>query len=76
MTTGAESAWRAFAREEVKDMKTLTVKSMPLELYERLKLSAKANHRSLNNEIIVCIIADEGRELMQFGLPSRVFCFQ
>ena len=36
-------------------MATITVKSIPDELYERLKASAKANRRSINSEIIVCI---------------------
>ncbi len=31
---------------------TLTLKSVPDEIYERLKASATANHRSLNSEII------------------------
>lgn len=34
---------------------TITVKNIPDELYERLKMSAQANHRSINSEIIVCI---------------------
>jgi plasmid stability protein len=36
-------------------MVTITVKSIPDELYERLKASAKANRRSINSEIIICI---------------------
>ena len=36
-------------------MPTITVKNIPPELYERLKQSAKANRRSINSEIIVCI---------------------
>ncbi len=36
-------------------MPTITVKNIPGELYERLKQIAKANRRSINNEIIVCI---------------------
>lgn len=35
--------------------KTLTIKNMPEKLYKRLKASAKANHRSLNKEIIACV---------------------
>lgn len=31
---------------------TLTLKGVPDEVYERLKASASANHRSLNSEII------------------------
>ena len=36
-------------------MRTVTVKNIPDELYERLKASAEANRRSINSEIIVCI---------------------
>ncbi len=36
-------------------MPTITVKNIPAELYERLKRSAKANRRSINSEVIVCI---------------------
>lgn len=36
---------------------TLTLKNIPAPVYERLKLSAKANRRSLNSEAIVCLEA-------------------
>lgn len=36
-------------------MATITVKNIPEDLYLRLKQSAKANRRSINSEIIVCI---------------------
>jgi plasmid stability protein len=36
-------------------MPTITVKNIPADLYERLKRSAQANHRSINSEVIVCI---------------------
>ena len=36
-------------------MRTITVKNIPPELYERLKMSAAENRRSINSEIIVCI---------------------
>lgn len=36
-------------------MPTITVKNIPSELYEQLKQSAKANRRSINSEIIICI---------------------
>jgi len=36
-------------------MPTITVKNIPPELYERLKQSARANRRSINSEVIVCI---------------------
>jgi antitoxin FitA len=34
---------------------TITVKNIPPELYERLRQNAKANRRSINSEIILCI---------------------
>jgi plasmid stability protein len=36
-------------------MASITVKNIPSDLYEQLKESAVANHRSLNGEIIACI---------------------
>jgi antitoxin FitA len=36
-------------------MPSISVKNIPPELYERLKQSAQANHRSINSEIIACI---------------------
>jgi len=36
-------------------MATITVKNIPTELYERLKIAAQAHRRSVNSEIIVCI---------------------
>ena len=36
-------------------MPSITVKNVPEELYRRLKQSARANRRSINAEIIVCI---------------------
>lgn len=33
-------------------MATITVKNIPEEIYEKIKLQAKANRRSLNSEII------------------------
>jgi len=36
-------------------MRTVTIKNLPDDLYESLKRSASANHRSINSEIIVCI---------------------
>jgi plasmid stability protein len=40
---------------ELNAMPTLTIKNIPDDLYLRLKRSAKANRRSLNSEIILCI---------------------
>ena len=36
-------------------MHTITVKNIPPDLYQRLRETAKANRRSINSEIIVCI---------------------
>lgn len=36
-------------------MASLTVKGIPDPLYERLKLSAAENRRSLNSEVIICL---------------------
>ena len=36
-------------------MASITVKNIPQELYEKLKITASLNHRSLNNEMINCI---------------------
>ena len=36
-------------------MRALTVKNIPDDLYQRLKESARANRRSVNSEVIVCI---------------------
>jgi plasmid stability protein len=37
------------------NMATLTVKNIPDDLYDKLKQRAKANQRSVNKEIIMCI---------------------
>lgn len=34
---------------------TLTLKSIPDEVYERLKASAEAHRRSMNSEALVCL---------------------
>jgi len=36
-------------------MTTLTIKNIPIEIYDRLKIQAKNNHRSLNKEVISII---------------------
>lgn len=36
-------------------MPAITVKNIPEDVYERLKRMAKANRRSINSEIIVCL---------------------
>lgn len=33
-------------------MTTITIKNIPNEVYEKIKLQAKANHRSINSEVI------------------------
>ncbi|HPG39552.1 MAG TPA: DNA-binding protein [bacterium] len=36
-------------------MATITVKNIPADLYEKLKVTASASHRSINNHVIWCI---------------------
>jgi plasmid stability protein len=36
-------------------MPSITVKNIPLEVYEKLKKAAEISHRSINSEIIACI---------------------
>ncbi len=36
-------------------MVTLTIKNVPPEIYERIKIQAKNNHRSINGEVISII---------------------
>lgn len=36
-------------------MRTLTIKNIPDELYEKLKERAKANHRSISDEVLFII---------------------
>ena len=36
-------------------MTTITVKNIPADLYEQLRLTARLNHRSINSQIIACI---------------------
>ncbi len=36
-------------------MAAITLKNIPDELYEQIKLAARIHHRSINNEIIVCL---------------------
>jgi plasmid stability protein len=50
-------------------MATITIKNIPDEIYERLKVLAKLRHRSLNSEIIhslekaVALSSEDPREL-------------
>lgn len=34
---------------------TITLKNLTDDIYERLKEAAKANHRSINSEVIACL---------------------
>lgn len=53
-------------------MPTLTVKNIPADLYELLKESAAANHRSINSEIITHIERGvRGRKVDLEGLLTR-----
>jgi antitoxin FitA len=36
-------------------MPAITVKNIPVDLYEKLKRAAEISHRSINSEIIACI---------------------
>jgi hypothetical protein len=36
-------------------MPSVTLKKIPSELYEKVKKSARQNHRSINSEILVCL---------------------
>lgn len=36
-------------------MPSITVKNIPQELYDKLKIVATLNHRSINNEMINCL---------------------
>jgi plasmid stability protein len=53
---------------------TITVKNIPPELYERLKLSATLHHRSVNSEVIALIeagIAAKKRKPEDFLASAR-----
>ncbi|MDX2503598.1 MAG: Arc family DNA-binding protein [Gammaproteobacteria bacterium] len=36
-------------------MPALTIKNIPTDLYNELKLAAEQHHRSINSEVIVCL---------------------
>jgi len=36
-------------------MPALTIKNIPSDLYDELKIIAKQHHRSINSEVIVCL---------------------
>jgi plasmid stability protein len=48
--------------------KTITLKAIPDDVYERLKSSADANRRSLNSEVIACL---ESRLLPRKAAPVQ-----
>ena len=50
-------------------MANLTIKKIPGELYERLKLNATQHRRSLNSEVIVCL----ERALRNTHIDAEVF---
>ena len=55
-------------------MTTITVKNIPADLYERLKRTAKVNHRSINSEIIACIersVSQRPLEIDAFLVQAR-----
>ncbi|MFA5668050.1 MAG: Arc family DNA-binding protein [Balneolaceae bacterium] len=45
-------------------MTNITVKNIPKQIYDKVREQAKANHRSINSEIIAC--------LEQVVLPQQV----
>ena len=45
-------------------MPAMTIKNIPTDLYEELKLTAKQHHRSINSEVIIC--------LKQSLLPTKI----
>jgi plasmid stability protein len=54
-------------------MANITVKNIPDDLYENLKYFAAMNHRSLNNEIIVCIEkAIRSRKISKIDFLDRI----
>jgi len=44
-------------------MTSITIKNLPPELYEQLKLRAQNNRRSINNEVIVLLEMGMGMDL-------------
>ena len=51
-------------------MPNITVKNIPLDIYELLKQSAAANRRSINSEIIVCI--ERGVQGREFNVETTL----
>ena len=51
-------------------MRTMTVKNIPDDLYERLRKSAADNRRSMNSEVIVCI--ERAVHSRKLGTPDDI----
>jgi plasmid stability protein len=51
------------------EMTSITIKNLPPELYEQLKLRAQNNRRSINNEVIVML--EMGVEMDLHLAPKR-----
>jgi antitoxin FitA len=55
-------------------MPTLTIKNIPDELYQRLKIMASENHRSINRQVIVYLeqgVAKETKDASQIITSIR-----
>ena len=52
-------------------MPSLTVKNIPEEIYERLKKSAAAHRRSINQEAIYCLDRALGSTRLLYGSLCR-----
>jgi plasmid stability protein len=51
-------------------MVTLTIKNVPPEIYERIKLQAKNNHRSINGEILS--ILEQAISIPPIDIPTTL----
>lgn len=52
------------------EMTNLTVKNIPPVIYERLKMQAENNHRSINSEVIV--ILEKALQIVPQRTPAEV----
>lgn len=58
-------------------MPTMTIKNIPIDLYERLRESAQEHGRSINNEAIFCLKrALQGRRIDPEAFLARVQALQ
>ena len=56
-------------------MPSITVKSIPDELYERIKQSAAEHRRSINKEVIICLERHIARQASEScGVPGARGC--